>query len=451
MGEEAGDELIDPRLGDLGKQIRKLGERRVTLGQTCETSLDAERHLLEAIERQPGERLARRASGLGLFAAEDVDEQVDHPWPLHLSQNLGQALETKRHFVPIVIEGDRIAVCPLECGNDAPGILAREFVPRSPGGALCVKKRFHGGDCVYTCHFRTDNRQRKRLQLSKRIRPMLKWLSWLQTRRGVPGALAVTALLSFGSPRALPRRVESGPIASVVAASPLDRTTCPPGSLPDGEACIRWPDEDDEGAPELESSVNAHRDTLGHWIVYDEIPRRPDRPADYDAYRYPVPCDHACVASGYDLDHADALQRRGRHLRQVGHGAVDLPEARGTAITSIVLEHQQGDAEVIYIGPLFGTTVVTRHTLREGGRLRDYLLIFGHLESTLPDLQRGAHLKEGDGIGFVGDTGSPDLVHLHLESRRVRDGVDASKLAPYALVDGANSVVCDPRNVLPLR
>jgi hypothetical protein len=66
-------------------------------------------------------------------------------------------------------------------------------------------------------------------------------------------------------------------------------------------------------------------------------------------------------------------------------------------------------------------------------------------------------LKEGDLVGFVGDTGSPELVHLHLETRRVRSGVDVGKLASTgwgggaAMIANENSVVCDPRNVLPLR
>jgi murein DD-endopeptidase MepM/ murein hydrolase activator NlpD len=63
-------------------------------------------------------------------------------------------------------------------------------------------------------------------------------------------------------------------------------------------------------------------------------------------------------------------------------------------------------------------------------------------------------LKEGDVVGFVGDTGSPELVHLHWEARRVRDGVDARakvKLGGGALLADDVSVVCDPRNVLPLR
>ncbi len=167
-----------------------------------------------------------------------------------------------------------------------------------------------------------------------------------------------------------------------------------------------------------------------------------------------MPCEHGCVVSGYDLDRPDDSQRRGWRLSHVGHGAVDLPQKKGTPITMVPLEHQVGDAEVVYVGPLFGTTVLTRHTLREGGQLRDYLLLFGHLDAPAPGLAAGVHLAQGALVGFVGDTGSPELVHLHLEARRIREGVDIGKVlraGPGGLIDNDSSIVCDPRNVLPLR
>jgi murein DD-endopeptidase MepM/ murein hydrolase activator NlpD len=213
---------------------------------------------------------------------------------------------------------------------------------------------------------------------------------------------------------------------------------------------VRLPD-DDEGAPAVESAVGAHRDRRGSWVVYDQIPRRPERSADYGAYRYPVACAANCVFSGYDLDQADELQRRGRHLRHVGHGAIDIAAPKGTPVVMVPLEHQQQDAEVVYVGPLFGTTVVTRHTVREAGVLRDYIVLFGHLDAPTAQVAGaafGTRLHEGDVLGFVGETGSPGLVHLHLEVRRVRDGVDLSHLPPAALVDNAATIVCDPRNVL---
>lgn len=211
---------------------------------------------------------------------------------------------------------------------------------------------------------------------------------------------------------------------------------------------MRIPGEDD--APESESQSNVHHDRRGRAVSYNQIPRRPERPSDYDAYRYPVPCK-GCVVSGYDLDLPDADQRRGRRLRYVGHGAVDLVEKRGTAVTVVALEHQVGDAQVVYVGPLFGTTVITLHTLREGGDLRDYLILFGHLEAPTRGLAAGSRLPDGALVGFVGDSGSPGLVHLHLEGRRVREGVNVAKLSPAAMISDESSVVCDPRNLLPLR
>lgn len=261
---------------------------------------------------------------------------------------------------------------------------------------------------------------------------------------------ALVALLSFGPGAARGRPVHVAvAVPTAATTAPLAPALCPVGSLPDGEVCVVLPGDDE--AAEAEVDPNAHHDKRGHWIVYDQIPRRPERPADYDAYRYPIPCTHGCVVSGYDLDRPDDSQRRGRRLSHVGHGAVDLPQRKGTPITMVPLEHEEGDAEVVYVGPLFGTTVITRHALREGGQLRDYLLLFGHLEAPAPGLAVGSRVKEGELVGFVGDTGSPELVHLHLEARRVRTGVDVGKLAPGAMVANENTVVCDPRNVLPLR
>jgi murein DD-endopeptidase MepM/ murein hydrolase activator NlpD len=272
--------------------------------------------------------------------------------------------------------------------------------------------------------------------------------------RPILAAAGLAAVLSLGagtaSGPAVHLAIARGP-SSDRSQSPLS-PLCPEGSLPDGDICVHLPSLD--YGPEAESDVNGHHDRRGQWVVYDEIPRRPERPADYDAYQYPVPCAKGCVVSGYDLDRPDEQQRRGRRLRHVGHGAVDLPQPKGTPITLVPLEHQEGEAEVVFVGPLFGESVITRHALREGGQLRDYLLLFGHLDAPAPGLAAGAMLKSGDLVGFVGDTGSPELVHLHLEVRRVRPGIDPATFKqkePAMLIDNATSVVCDPRNVLPLR
>jgi murein DD-endopeptidase MepM/ murein hydrolase activator NlpD len=264
----------------------------------------------------------------------------------------------------------------------------------------------------------------------------------------VPAVVFVAALsLGAGVPRGAPLRVVG--VARTESLDAPAAASCPPRTLPDGDVCVRLPTDDD--APELEASPNAHRDVTGRWTAYDEIPRRPDRPASYDAYRYPVACEHDCVVSGFDLDRPDAEQRRRRGLKYVGHGAVDLPQPTGTPIVEVPLERQQGAAEVVYVGPFFGTTIITRRTLREGGLLRDYLVLYGHLSAEAPGLKVGSHLKEGDPVGFVGDTDSPGFPHLHFEVRRLREGVSVTKLTPAAMIANENSVVCDPRNVLRQR
>jgi hypothetical protein len=267
-------------------------------------------------------------------------------------------------------------------------------------------------------------------------------------------AFLCVAILSLGGGKA--SHAVAGRVsisnAQVPALAHAESASCPAGTLPDGAICVRLSEEDD--SPELESYVGAHRDRDGRWVAYDQIPRRPDRPADYDLFRYPVPCHSGCVVSGYDLDRPDELQRRGRRMRHVGHGAIDILEPRGTAVTLLALEHQQGDADLVYVGPLFGISVVTHHTIREARGLREYLLVFGHLAApaaALSELPPGARLHEGDLIGFVGDTASPGLVHLHMEVRRLREGIGPKNLGPARLVDNAISIACDPRNVLPLK
>ena len=279
-------------------------------------------------------------------------------------------------------------------------------------------------------------------------------------------APALLALTLGVAPRVLPAELTSvanaAPAVAPSSGVPTDTIPLvparPAGAFLDDGACVVLPDdpawgEDPVGAPEGEVVPQGHFEKSGRWLVYEQIPRRPDRPVDYQAYQYPIPPGlpgGKFVVSGYDLDLPDNLQRRGR-MRAVGHGAVDLPQKRNTPIKMLPLEHQVGDAEVIHVGHLMGYSVVTRHTLREGGRTRDYVLIFGHLDAAAPNLTRGAMLKEGELVGFVGDTGSPELVHLHLEARRLRDGVDGSKLLPGRILAPDVSIVCDPRNVLPLR
>ena len=273
-------------------------------------------------------------------------------------------------------------------------------------------------------------------------------------------ALACAALAALGGASSsvagarTPRRFvpPSAAPSSAPAADQLS-AVCPPLTLPDGASCVPFRSDAGNEGPALETRWNRHRDRRGADVDYEQIPRRPERPADYSAYRYPIATSpgEKVLLSGYDLDRDDADQRRGPGLRAVGHGGVDLAAKRGAEVRAIALEHQEGDADVLLVGPLFGTSVVTRHTVREGGRLRDYVIVHGHLDGAAPGLAAGSPAREGALLGFVGDTGSEGIVHLHLETRRVRDGVDAKTLPPGKLVDPSQTVVTDPRNVLPIR
>ncbi|MCA9584723.1 MAG: M23 family metallopeptidase [Myxococcales bacterium] len=195
-----------------------------------------------------------------------------------------------------------------------------------------------------------------------------------------------------------------------------------------------------------------HEDKHGEMVVYDQISRRWDRPAAYLAYVYPVDTRYGwtTVTSGYDLDLPSEQQRR-VSVHGVGHGGVDLPQVRGAPIKMIRLAHQVGEARVLHVGTVFGNTVASLHVVREGGARARYVVLFGHLDAANEALKVGKIVREGDVVGAAGDSDSPGGVHLHLEVRRVRDGVAPSSLVADRIVARDVTVVTDPRNVLSLK
>jgi murein DD-endopeptidase MepM/ murein hydrolase activator NlpD len=264
-------------------------------------------------------------------------------------------------------------------------------------------------------------------------------------------AASALALTRFAE-RHLP--VESAQAAMLPAGnSPAGlRAPCPAGALPDHGACIPVPVGPEDDGPAAEIQENEHHDRVGNLVRYENIPRRPERPADYRRYAFPIALssEQSFSGSGYDLDRPDAEQRRGSRFKAVGHGGIDLGAARGTPVRAVRLEHQVGDAEVLFVGELFGTSVITRHTITELGVPRDYIVIHGHLERAAA-LHAGDSAASGVTLGFVGDSGSPGAVHLHFEVRRVRDDTKLRELGPRELVHNARTIACDPRNVLEFK
>lgn len=270
----------------------------------------------------------------------------------------------------------------------------------------------------------------------------------------VRGAAAVAVLTGLAS-------LDRGPPApgAPVVVGPADArgvdglpALCGPRTVPDGAACAPLPPPGTvlDGSLPLVPEAGGHRTPRRGWETYEQIPRRPERPLDPARYAFPLDGPPK-VLSEYDLDRPGAEQRHGPAFKVTGHGALDLAGERGDPVKVVALEHQEGDAEVVFVGELFGVTVATAHVVREAGRTRGYLLLYGHLDRPAPGLAKGAHLRPGDLVGFVGDSGSPGIVHLHLEVRQAREGLDLASIEPNKLVDPASSVPCDPRNVLPLR
>ncbi|MGC4063388.1 MAG: M23 family metallopeptidase [Polyangiaceae bacterium] len=248
------------------------------------------------------------------------------------------------------------------------------------------------------------------------------------------------------------RPTQASPAQAVMVGSSSAAAPCPPGTLPDNGVCIPVPVAEDDTGEALEPERNRHRTRSGEITEYDQIPRRPERPKDYRLYRYPVEplAGQSLLMSGYDLHLPDESQRRGSKLKATGHGGIDLAQKRGAEVRLVALEHQMEAAEVLYVGWLFGNSVVTLHRINEAGERREYIAIFGHLEKPARDLAASDVLDEGALVGYVGDSDSPGAVHLHLEIRQVRPGIEARGLAPGELVDNARTVACDPRNLLPL-
>ncbi|MGE3668704.1 MAG: hypothetical protein AB7K71_03565, partial [Polyangiaceae bacterium] len=96
------------------------------------------------------------------------------------------------------------------------------------------------------------------------------------TPAAVWSAVAVAALSAFGG--LVPRPSAAAASVSLAGAPEALQSQCPSGTLPDNAVCIPVPSRDDPGLQPLSAEQNRHRDKLGNWVVYDQIPRRPDRP-----------------------------------------------------------------------------------------------------------------------------------------------------------------------------
>jgi len=74
-------------------------------------------------------------------------------------------------------------------------------------------------------------------------------------------------------------------------------------------------------------------------------------------------------------------------------------------VAVVGLEHQKGNAEVVFTGELYGTTVALRTTIDEGRSTRDYLTIYGYLQRIGAGVTVGGKLDTGNVLGAASDSG----------------------------------------------
>jgi len=249
--------------------------------------------------------------------------------------------------------------------------------------------------------------------------------------RGAAAAAVFTALGSLD--RRAPPATGQAPVTAVRGVDGLP-APCLPGTLPEGPVCVRIPAEDEAGRLRLEG--DAPRPAGRSGLVADRISRRPERPADPAAYLYPI----------------GGATRPPRILGGLD-GRGDLPGVHlaarpGDKVVLIALDHQQGPAEVVLIGDLFGPTVVTRHEVVEASRKRTYLLFHGRLDRADAALVAGAKLEAGAVLGFARPNNGGGLVEIYFEARQLRDG---AALDPKKLTEASVALPVDVRDVLPLR
>jgi hypothetical protein len=227
-------------------------------------------------------------------------------------------------------------------------------------------------------------------------------------------ALAVVAAFAALGARSVRESLRGG--ARPEAARSALRAPCPAGALPDDGVCVPVPAS--PRPPERE--------------VAQGIPRRPDRDSDYGHYELPVPGDRGpSVEASGALPGADGRAPLSGILIRV---------ATGTAVSALGLEGQEGNARVVYADPLAQGTLVTVHTVRERGRQKEYLVVFGNV-ARASVLAPNAELAPGTGVGVTARE------VLSLDVRLVRAGIDVWTLPPDALTGEYSSISVDPRNV----
>jgi hypothetical protein len=187
---------------------------------------------------------------------------------------------------------------------------------------------------------------------------------------------------------------------------------CPGDQLPDDGVCIPVPPAA-ERAAETESRLEL----------------LPGRSTDYGRYITPIAAYPAVAPSG-------------------GLGLF-VAAPRGVPVTAISLEAQTSPTRRWVTAPTATSParLLTVHRVDRGGSLRTYLLVYdGVAFDTAPG---SAEVEVGTPLGRV--AAGPGTTGLALRVHQLRRGVTPEDTAPDQLLSDPSSLVCDARNVLPLK
>jgi hypothetical protein len=183
---------------------------------------------------------------------------------------------------------------------------------------------------------------------------------------------------------------------------------CPPQQLPDDAVCLPVPPVE-----ELEAVASAPLELL------------PGRAPDYARYLTPIANYPAAAA-------AEGL-------------GLFVAAPRGVPVTALSLEAQSGPTRR-WVTAGTPPRLLTLHRVERSSSMRTYVLAYdGIAFDTGPGLQE---IVVGTPLGRV--AGGRGVTGVTLRVRQLRRGVEPEDLPPERLLLDASSIVCDPRNVLPL-
>jgi murein DD-endopeptidase MepM/ murein hydrolase activator NlpD len=138
-----------------------------------------------------------------------------------------------------------------------------------------------------------------------------------------------------------------------------------------------------------------YKDSEGH-VNYYSPEGRPMRKAFLS-----TPVDFVRISSGFDTHRKHPILNRIR-----AHKGVDYAARTGTPVKSA------GDGEVIFRGRKggYGQVMIVKHG-------EHYETLYAHLSDFKNGLESGDQVKQGEVIGYVGQTGLATGPHLHYEFR----------------------------------